>query len=116
MIVEARHLRALSIRHPPLNNQRIAAIFLALGHYDTTMLRLGRIFRERLMALRDALNHYRPRAVSIAPGCGLETSYHGTPRFAVFDRAEAAAPVEQYAAAKHRTSILTLSLGCRSAS
>ena len=73
VIAEARHLRALSIRHPPLNNQRIAAIFLALGHYDATMLRLGRIFRERLIALRDALNHYRPRVVSIAPVNGGTT-------------------------------------------
>lgn len=73
VITEARQMQALSVRHPPLNNQRTAAIFLALGHYDSTMLRLGRIFRERLVALRDALNHYRPRAISIAPVNGGTT-------------------------------------------
>ena len=73
VVSEARRLRGLATRHPPLNNQRTAALFLSLGHYDTTMLRLGRLFRERLIALRDALNHYRPHAVEIAPVRGGTT-------------------------------------------
>ncbi len=79
VIAEARRLRALAIRHPPQNNQRTAALFLALGHYDTTMLRLGRIFHERLTALRDALNHYRPHAISIAPVRGGTTLWVSGP-------------------------------------
>ncbi|HVP85967.1 MAG TPA: PLP-dependent aminotransferase family protein [Rhizomicrobium sp.] len=67
VVSEARRLRSLTTRHPPLNNQRTAALFLSLGHYDTTMLRLGRVFRERLIALRDALNHYRPNEIAISP-------------------------------------------------
>lgn len=67
VIAEARRLRHLAIRHPPLNNQRAAAHFLAMGHYDATMMRLGRLFRERRTALRDALNHYLQQSVAIAP-------------------------------------------------
>ena len=67
VIAEARRLRRLSILHPPLNNQRAAAHFLSMGHYDATMMRLGRLFRERRTALRDALNHYLQQSVAIAP-------------------------------------------------
>lgn len=73
VVNEARRLRGLTTRHPPLNNQRTAALFLSLGHYDTTVLRLGRIFRERLIALRDALNHYRPHSIAIPPVRGGTT-------------------------------------------
>ena len=79
LISEARRLRALTTRHPPLFNQRSAALFLSMGHYDKTMLRMGRIFRERLIALRDALNHYRPRALTIAPVRGGTTYWVSGP-------------------------------------
>ena len=65
VITEVRRLRQLAVRHPPLNNQRIAAHFLAMGHYTATMMRLGRLFRERRTALRDALNHYLQQSVAI---------------------------------------------------
>ncbi|MDI1281835.1 MAG: GntR family transcriptional regulator/MocR family aminotransferase [Brevundimonas sp.] len=65
VITELRRLRTLAVRHPPLNNQRIAAHFLAMGHYNATMMRLGRLFRERRTALRDALNHYLQQSVAI---------------------------------------------------
>lgn len=73
VIAQARRLRALVSRHPPLNNQRIAALFLSLGHYDSAMLRVGRVFRERLLALRDALNHYLPQSIAVAPVRGGTT-------------------------------------------
>jgi len=74
VVAEARRLRSLTSRAPPLNNQRTAALFLSLGHYDTTMLRLGRIFRDRLLALRDALNHYLPQSI-VVPAARSGTSY-----------------------------------------
>jgi len=73
VVGEARRLRSLMTRHPPLNNQRTAALFLSLGHYDSTMLKLGRVFRERLLALRDALNHYLPQSIAIDPVRGGTT-------------------------------------------
>ncbi|MDR3513574.1 MAG: PLP-dependent aminotransferase family protein [Caulobacteraceae bacterium] len=70
VIAEARRLRRLSIKHPPLASQRTAAYFLGQGFYDKTMARTGRVFRRRRLALRDALNHYLQRWVAIDPSAG----------------------------------------------
>lgn len=72
-IRRARELRQTMLNHPPLNNQRATAFFLSLGHYDALMLRLGRIFQERRMALRDALNYYRGVSIEISPEVGGTT-------------------------------------------
>ena len=72
-IRRARELRRTMLNHPPLNNQRATAFFLSLGHYDALMLRLGRIFQERRMALRDALNYYRGVSIKISPEVGGTT-------------------------------------------
>ncbi|NMH60265.1 PLP-dependent aminotransferase family protein [Alteromonas ponticola] len=58
LIRRARKLRALMLRHPPANNQRIMALFLSLGYYDMTMRRLYQAINERWQELREALNHY----------------------------------------------------------
>jgi GntR family transcriptional regulator / MocR family aminotransferase len=58
LITRARQLRALMLRHPPANNQRIMALFLSLGYYDMTMRRLHSAISERWQELREALNHY----------------------------------------------------------
>lgn len=67
LVRAARRLRRLTTRHPPLSLQRATAHLIALGQYDAIMLRTERILRERLMALRDALNHYFPQTISISP-------------------------------------------------
>lgn len=67
VIAAARRLRDLTTRRASPNNQRAAAFFLSLGHYDAMLRRLVRVFEERLMALRDALNHYRPLSIAVAP-------------------------------------------------
>jgi len=67
LIRTARALRRITTRHPPLSVQRIAAHLLALGHYDTIMARIGAAFRQRLLALRDALNHYLVHLIDIPP-------------------------------------------------
>ncbi|WP_417485729.1 PLP-dependent aminotransferase family protein [Maricaulis sp.] len=74
IIAAARRLRDLTTRRPSPNNQRAAAFFLSLGHYDAMMRRLTQVCAERLIALRDALNHYRPLAIAVAPVEG-GTSY-----------------------------------------
>lgn len=74
IIARARRLRELTTRRPSPNNQRAAAIFLSLGHYDSMMRRLTGVYAERLIALRDALNHYRPLSIAVAPVEG-GTSY-----------------------------------------
>ncbi len=73
VIAQARKLRDLTTRRPSPNNQRSAAFFLSLGHYDTMLRRLNNVYEERLISLRDALNHYRPASIAIAPVKGGTT-------------------------------------------
>ena len=78
-IRRVRSLRRTMMNHPPLNNQRAAAYFLSLGHYDALMLRLGRVLQERRMALRDALNWMRGVPMEISPEVGGTTYWVRTP-------------------------------------
>ena len=93
VIAHLRELRRLSVKQPPPNNQRAAAQFLALGHYDTMMRRIGREFRVRQIALRDALNHYLPRSIAIQPVRGGTTMWVRGPDG--LDVADLAAAAEQ---------------------
>jgi len=78
LIAEARKLRRLQVRHPPLNNQRAAAFFLSLGHYDAFMMHTHRIFGERWKALREALSLYLLHFVeSTASEGGTSIWIHG---------------------------------------
>lgn len=70
LVEEARELRRLTVRHPPPHDQRAAALFMALGHYDAMLAQLGQVFRERWIALRDALNYNLQRSVVTAPATG----------------------------------------------
>jgi GntR family transcriptional regulator/MocR family aminotransferase len=78
-IDHARALRRAITNHPPLNNQRAAAFFLSLGHYDSLMSRLGRLLRERRAALHDALNWMRGVPMEISPEVGGTTYWVRTP-------------------------------------
>ena len=69
LIREARAQRRLMLRHPPNNNQRTAALFLALGHHDTLIHRLHRAYAERWKAMGKALERHLPRS-SRAPTFG----------------------------------------------
>jgi GntR family transcriptional regulator/MocR family aminotransferase len=73
LIAEARALRRLMMRHPPNNNQRTAALFLSLGHYDSLIRRLHRVYRERWQVMGESLRRYMP-GMARAPGFG-GTSY-----------------------------------------
>jgi len=79
VINETRNLRRLILRFPALNNQRAAAFFLSLGHYDAALLRLGHIFKARWTALRDALNHYFPNSIHTSPASGGTTYWINGP-------------------------------------
>lgn len=60
IIAEARALRRLMLRHPPGNNQRVTALFLALGYHDRLIGRLHRIYRERQALLSRCLDVHFP--------------------------------------------------------
>jgi len=51
VIRELRALRRLMLRHPPLNNQRVAALFIGLGHYRSHLARVSRVLLERARAI-----------------------------------------------------------------
>lgn len=51
VIRELRALRRLMVRHPPLNNQRVAALFIGLGHYRSHLQRVSRVLLERARVL-----------------------------------------------------------------
>jgi len=70
LIRAARRLRQRVIGRPSLINQRTAAYFLSLGHYDAFMARLHQEMQLRWFALRDALNHYRPKSIVTIPNQG----------------------------------------------
>ena len=70
VIRELRKLRRIALHHPPRTIQRAAAYFLSLGHHDTLQTKLAKVFSERQLALRDALNHYLHAWVQIRPAPG----------------------------------------------
>ena len=78
-IRRARQMRRKVLNHPPLNNQRTIAYFLSLGHYDSLMRRLERVFRERRLALQRALNNVRGVPLEISPEVGGTTYWVRTP-------------------------------------
>jgi GntR family transcriptional regulator/MocR family aminotransferase len=64
LIAEARRLRDLATHRPSPLNQRAAGHFLALGHFEAMNNRVLGVVQERLLALRDALNHYLPKSIA----------------------------------------------------
>ncbi len=69
LIRELRPLRRLILRHPPTNNQRTVALFIAGGYYDALVHRLQRAYRERWEALGEALAYHLPDSAT-APSFG----------------------------------------------
>ncbi len=73
LIAEVRALRRLVLRHPPGNNQRVAALFLSLGRHDSLIGRLHRAYSKRWQTLGTALQKHFPDWAQ-TPGFG-GTSY-----------------------------------------
>ncbi|NVN87268.1 MAG: PLP-dependent aminotransferase family protein [Rhodopseudomonas sp.] len=60
VIRELRALRRLMLRHPPLNNQRVAALFIGLGHYRSHLQQVGSVLLERARILDRLLPRHLP--------------------------------------------------------
>jgi GntR family transcriptional regulator/MocR family aminotransferase len=71
LISELRRRRGLMMRHPPSNNQRAVALFLALGHHDSYLSRMKRIYAKRWHALSTALE-------TDLPGWKRQTKFGGS--------------------------------------
>ncbi len=67
VIAELKKIRKMVMRNPPLNNQRAVAYFLSLGFYDAFMMHLHKVFFERWLTLREALNTYLPNCIDTGP-------------------------------------------------
>lgn len=59
-IKQARALRGLMIRHPPLVTQHIAALFIGFGHHDALMRRVRPVLKDRWHIMLDSLCKYLP--------------------------------------------------------
>jgi len=60
VIAELRVLRRLMLRHPPSNNQRATAMFVALGHYRTHLRRTAGVLEERAVRIASLLPRLLP--------------------------------------------------------
>jgi len=60
LIERLRNLRRLMLRHPPGNNQRATALFMANGHYDVLIRRIHRAYADRWRAMGRALAEHLP--------------------------------------------------------
>ena len=60
VILQARLLRRLMVRHPALNNQRAVALFLSLGHHDALLHRMVHVLKLRAQILAEALDRHLP--------------------------------------------------------
>ena len=60
LIQEARALRRLILRHPPANNERTVALFLARGHHDSLVRRLSHVYKDRWQTMGQALARHLP--------------------------------------------------------
>jgi len=60
LIVRARHLRRLILRHTPNNNQRAIGLFIAHGHYERLQMRHRTSLEQRASCITDALHKYLP--------------------------------------------------------
>lgn len=78
-IAEMRALRRLMLRHPPGNNQRVVAMFLAQGHHDALIGRLHRAYRPRWETLGAALARHLP-GWARTPGFGGTSFWVEGPR------------------------------------
>ena len=69
-IAAARRARHAMMRHPPINNQRAAAFFIAQGHHQRYVMRLIEAFRERIGIAARSLRRHLPEARFRMPAGG----------------------------------------------
>lgn len=55
IVKELRILRALHYRHPPSNNQRIAALFISQGYYDSHVRRMRRTYEKKWLTMQQGI-------------------------------------------------------------
>lgn len=60
IIKELRTMRALHYRHPPSNNQRITALFISQGYYDSHVRRMRRTYENKWLEMQHGIEQFLP--------------------------------------------------------
>lgn len=81
LIHELRALRRYQYRHPPANNQRILALFLAMGHYDAHLRRLRDSLARKWYRISHALHAHLPDCQTSGMSGGSALWMEGPPGF-----------------------------------
>lgn len=69
LIKELRALRRLNYRHPPTNNQRVTAQFIAQGYHDAHIRRMRKVLEGKWSQMETGLKRYLPNCqVFSTPG------------------------------------------------
>ncbi|WP_406609696.1 PLP-dependent aminotransferase family protein [Agarivorans sp. JK6] len=69
LIAELRALRRLIYRHPPANNQRTAALFIAQGYYDSHVRRMRHVYEQKWLLMQQGLQrHLHQCVINATPG------------------------------------------------
>lgn len=58
LVKELRRLRHYHYRHPPSNNQRITALFISQGYYDSHVRRMRRTYEEKWLLMQQGVERY----------------------------------------------------------
>ena len=58
LVTELRTLRNLHYRHPPSNNQRVTAIFISQGYYDSHIRRMKRTYEAKWVEMQLGIERY----------------------------------------------------------
>lgn len=58
LIREVRRLRSVMLRHPPSHVQRTTAYFLSLGHFDSQIHRMTRVYAQRRAIMEKGLREF----------------------------------------------------------
>lgn len=58
LVAELRRLRHLHYRHPPANNQRVVALFIRQGYYDSHVRRMRRSYEQSWLLMQQGLERY----------------------------------------------------------
>ena len=58
LIKELRELRRLQYRHPPANNQTVAALFISQGYYDSHLRRMRTLYETKWNLMSQALKKH----------------------------------------------------------
>ncbi|WP_435236091.1 PLP-dependent aminotransferase family protein [Psychromonas sp. PT13] len=69
LIKELRQLRNLHYRHPPANNQRIIALFIGQGFYDSHVRRMRQSYEAKWLLMKQGLKqHLNQCEINATPG------------------------------------------------